>query len=460
MRRIYLAILVVAILVFSSCAQPPAEVPTPETTPPAETIPPPPTPPPDTTPPSTISGLVACNAYDGRVNVWWDKSAAEDFDHYNIYLNKAEMVDVTGIKAIQQIKDIATNTYQATGLEDGTKYYFAVTVVDKSGNENKLVASVSATPGPMPSGTVDPDIEVDVYQPDRVWAGTTLLADNHILERPRIIEVNMLGEIVWQYLLPVNLKQYTNPGLDVELLPNNNILFVLPRNGVYEMERSGKVVWSYLTSKIDHDADRLPNGNTIFVFGGYDQKSDAQVTEVNPKGDIVWTWYAKDHFDKAPYKDIYDEGWTHANAVTRLTNGNTLISPRNFNLLVEVDPKGTVVRTYGEGVFVNQHDPEVLPNGNILMANHGKPNRAIEFDPKTGKIVWQSAGFEQDASPVRDANRLPNGNTLITGTTEIVEVTPEGEIVWRLGLQGVSFSGQEAASLGFYKADRIGIVLP
>lgn len=274
----------------------------------------------------------------------------------------------------------------------------------------------------------------------------------------------MLGEIVWQYLLPDNLKQYTNPGFDVELLPNNNILFVLPENGVYEMEHSGKIVWSYLTPKIDHDADRLPNGNTIFVFGGNDQKSDPQVTEVNSKGEIVWTWYARDYFDKAPYKDINNEGWTHTNAVTRLPNGNTLVSLRNFNLVAEVDPEGQVVRTIGEGIFDDQHDPEMLPNGDILAANHnelpqdqGKPQKAIEIDPATGNITWQCPVPVPAAWPLRDANRLPNGNTLITGTTQIIEVTPQNEIVWRLELQGVTFTKQDAAGLGFYKAERISI---
>ncbi|MDP2728962.1 MAG: aryl-sulfate sulfotransferase [Dehalococcoidales bacterium] len=427
---------------------PPTEPPKTEPTPPViPTVTP--ISPTDTTPPSAITSLVANNAYDKRVNLWWDKSAAADFDHYNIYLNKAEIADVTGMKAIQQIKDIATSRYQVTGLENGTRYYIAVTAVDKNGNEDVRVDSVSATPAPMPRGAVDPNISVDVYQSELAWAGTTLLTDSHNKDKPRIIEVNMLGEIVWEYVVP---QQDTT---EAELLSNNNILYTVGGKGVYEIDRSGKIVWSYLTSKISHDADRLPNGNTIFVFGADDQKSDAQVTEVNPKGEVVWRWYAKDHFDKAPYNSIYDGGWTHTNAVTRLTNGNTLISLRNFDFVVEVDPQSSVIRTIGEGIFDNQHDPEVLPNGNILMANHGKPNRAIEFDPKTSKIVWQSAGFKPEVSPLRDANRLPNGNTLITGTTEIVEVTPEGVIVWRLGLKGISFSGQEANILGFYKADRI-----
>ena len=70
------------------------------------------------------------------------------------------------------------------------------------------------------------------------------------------------------------------------------------------------------------------------------------------------------------------------------------------------------------------------------------------------------AGFERDASPVRDANRLPNGNTLITGTTKIVEVTAGGKIVWQLTLKGVAFGERDVRGLGFYKAERIGTVPP
>ncbi len=394
----------------------------------------PPVPAPDTTPPSAVTGLGATDAYDGKVNLWWDRSTAEDFNCYNIYVSQSEIADTGDMEPVQQITDIATNTYQATGLEDGTAYYFAVTAVDKSDNENTQVASTSVTPTAMPRGTVDSEISVDVYKPDKAWAGTTLLRDNHNREAPRIIEVNMLGEIIWEYVVPRNM----GPAGDVELLPDNHILFTAT-NGVYEIDRSGEIVWSYLTDKISHDADRLPNGNTIFVFGMYDQKSDAQVTEVNPDGEIVWEWYASDHFNESPYSTIDNEGWTHTNAVTRMANGNTLISPRNFGLLIEVDAEGEVVRTIGGGVIFNEkpitlrahenvdpfspHDPEALPNGNILMLSQYSPHRAIEMVPETGEVVWEYTVSDRDNWPVRDADRLPNGNTLITGAKQLIEVT-------------------------------------
>ena len=411
--------------------------------------------------PSPITGLIAVNAYDGRVNLWWDKNTAEDFDYYNIYVSESEVWDVADISAIYQVNNISTTNYQVTGLKNGTEYYFAITAVDKNGNEDKQVSSLTMTPVLMPRGTEVPDFHVDVYQSDMVWAGTTLLRDHHNPERPRIIEINMLGEIVWEYILPQNLQQYTNPGFDVEPLSNGNILFVLPRKGVYEINRDGKIVWSYLTGKISHDADRLPNGNTIFAFGAYDGKSDAQVTEINQKGEIIWSWHAKDYFDKPPYQNVSIEGWTHTNAVTRLSNGHTLISPRNFHVVVEVDPQGAVVRLIGEGILKAQHDPEILANGNMLLANHGellkprKPHRAIEIDSETGNIVWQSQGFPKKAQPVRDADRLPNGNTLITGTTEIVEVTQELEVVWKLVLSTQNIDEANLRARGFYKAERI-----
>jgi len=466
----YLIPVVLALFLLCGCAQTPIPAQAVPPSPPALTPAPSPAPAPvpspepsaaprpltDTMPPSAITALSAADAYDGRVNLCWDKSTAEDFSHYNVYVGESEFADADGKTPVHKIENIGAARYQVTGLDSDKTYYFAVTAVDKSGNEEAQVSAVSAVSTVMPRGTADPDMEVDVYKSEKAWAGTTLLVDNHNQQQPRIIEVNMLGEIIWQYQVPQGLSQYTNPGFDVEWLPDDNILFVLPCKGVYEIDRNGSVVWSYLDKKVSHDADRLPDGNTLMVWGGGDTPSDAQAKEISPDGKVVWSWYARDYFNKPPYSGIQDQGWTHSNAVSRLSNGNTLVSPRNFDLLVEVDPQGKVVRTIGEGVLIGQHDPEVLPGGNILVANHGRPHRIIEMVPETGEIVWQSPGFDQAAAPVRDCNRLPNGNTLITGSTRIVEINPRGEPVWQLKLKMV-FQGLEAAQRGFYKAERLSI---
>ncbi len=324
-------------------------------------------------------------------------------------------------------------------------------------NQNSNTNTPANPPAEVPivRGTFDSDFVLEVYNKDKAQAGTTILADNHKIERPRIIEVNLLGEIIWEYIIPEELKKYTNPGFDVERLSNNNILFVLPGNGVYEVNKNKEIVWSYKTAKISHDADRLANGNTIYVYGNNDTMNDAQVVEVNPQGVIAWSWYAKNYFDKAPYASINDQGWTHTNAVTRLNNGNTLISPRNFNMVIEINPNGEVINTIGENIMAEQHDPVLLSNGHLLFANHTRPEKAVEINAD-GDTVWEYAITSVQQFPVRDANRLPNGNTLITTTTKIIEVTPAKEIVWTFAVKDTSqFIGQASAGLGFYKAERI-----
>ena len=303
-------------------------------------------------------------------------------------------------------------------------------------------------------GTSDPAFIVDISVPEKIWPGTTILADNHDASHPRIIEVNRLGEIVWEYSLPDELKSYTNPGWDVKVLKNGNILTVLPRNGVYEINRNKQVVWKYLDRQISHDADRLSNGNTLIAFGASDKASDAQVKEIDPSGNRVWSWYARDVFTGPEYASISEEGWTHTNAVSRLDSGNTLISLRNFNFIAEVNPAGKLVKTIGKGFLKAQHDPLVLSNGNILVANHGAPQQAIEIDP-TENIVWNYTIQNRQSWPVRDVNRLPNGNTLITECDRIIEVTKDGQVVWQFRLVMPFTDRASTASKGFYKAERI-----
>jgi len=112
----------------------------------------------------------------------------------------------------------------------------------------------------------------------------------------------------------------------------------------------------------------------------------------------------------------------------------------------------------GEGLLRLPHDPELLPNGNVLVANHSKPPSVIEFNPDTGEIVWEfTPKSNKFIHPLRDADRLPNGNVLITGYGVIYEVTRAGEIVWALVLTDKETAKNGWHNLGFYKSQRMGV---
>ena len=217
--------------------------------------------------------------------------------------------------------------------------------------------------------------------------------------------------------------------------------------GVYEIDRNKKTVWSYHGSA-SHDADRLPNGNTLVVWGFGEDSKKPEVYELDPEGNVVWEWHAEEHL-KNLQQHRFTGGFTHTNAAVRLRNGNTLICLRNFFALVEVDPSGKIVWKL-ENLFFNPHDPEELPNGNILV-NTRRPQFIIEYN-KSGDIVWKH--YPENADTIRYNHKLPNGNIIFAERRKIVEITPDGEVVWSLRLNGVSASKKDKVRW-FYKAERI-----
>jgi hypothetical protein len=306
-----------------------------------------------------------------------------------------------------------------------------------------------------------PELALDVHDASLAFSGTTCTMDLTDPGRPRIIEVDMQGRVVWSYDIPQSIVLGGRPSRapDVEwLAQSDHFLFVMPFKGVYEVNRQKKIVWRYETPHVSHDADRLPDGNTLMVFGG-DIRSSPQVTEVNRDGQVVWQWFAAGRVhDEDRRTAPNDPTYTHANAVVRLPNGHTLVSLRNFHRIVEVDRAGNIVWQLGGLPFV--HEPTPLPNGNLLVAIR-KPTGVAEVT-RAGGRVWS---FQRDdVDTVRGIQPLPNGNVLLTERTKLLEVTRAGKVVWQLRLPGVSwddpghYAGRGAYNVRdqwFYKAQRI-----
>ncbi len=102
----------------------------------------------ETTPPDPITELSATSTGSGSdVELNWTPSNAPDFAHYNIYQNDTdEIKNVTHATLINNsITYNSTHTYMVTGLKCDNTYYFAVTAVDASGNENKNVTGTSTS---------------------------------------------------------------------------------------------------------------------------------------------------------------------------------------------------------------------------------------------------------------------------------------------------------------------------
>lgn len=154
--------------------------------------------------------------------------------------------------------------------------------------------------------------------------------------------------------------------------------------------------------------------------------------------------------------------------------GNLLLGDINFDMMLILDPTDYKILWYhfqpASGCRV-LHSLRMQPSGNILMfinqcvmpdSARSPYSKVIELNPLTKQIEW-----EYMASPPQSmygdfgghAQRLPNGNTLVTidvsgGDTtrrcEVREVTPNKELVWRW-YPNVSSMRVD----GVYRVDRI-----
>ena len=287
--------------------------------------------------------------------------------------------------------------------------------------------------------------------------------------------LNLNGEEVHHWRMP------DPPGLYGYLLPNGNLFYSGKlrddewdrfqswkrfKGGVMmEVDWAGNKIWEHRDKDHHHDARRTSSGGAIYltvelmdpalasrvkggnpITGENGMWADV-IVEVDSGGNRVWEWHAAEHLDLeldvVTFNDSRDE-WSHGNTVVPLDDDRVMFSFRNISTVGIINKStGDIVWRLGGEVLAQQHDPSLLPNGNILVydngshsAHHALPfSRVVEVDPKTNQVVWEYSDnppYNFFSPYISGARRLPNGNTLITEGMfgRMFQVTPEGDVVW------------------------------
>jgi uncharacterized protein (UPF0248 family) len=322
-------------------------------------------------------------------------------------------------------------------------------------------------------------------EPKRAFAGFTLFAP-HFVESRTVYLIDLQGEVVHTWNMPYP------PGLSGYLTERGTLFFNgrtseqsflsrFPFKGgvVLEADWNGKVLWEVRHPDHHHHGILLRNGNVLLhcmgevpeeiarrVKGGMaegnmqsgqyasrpvseaDKMYSDYLAEVTPAGHTVWEWRTWEHLD--PVADGIAEVqaprtlWAQGNSVEELPDGDILASYRPTSTVIRISRKtGKIVWKLGPPTVAGQHAPTLLENGNVLIFDNGPHrlddsvpySRAIEVDPATNAIVWKyqdKPAWNFFSPRMGCAQRLPNGNTLITESSfgRFFEVTKEGEIVW------------------------------
>lgn len=219
-----------------------------------------------------------------------------------------------------------------------------------------------------------------------------------------------------------------------------------------ERERLYTEITPHVTDSRWHDADRI-NG-THFAIA--DIANESLIVVNVTSGTITYEWRMEAAFDRNTTGAQDDPNdWAHLNDVERLPDGTYMLSPRNHDQVIFVKPGEGLLesRTLGvdenHSILYEQHNPDYLYGDDgtesVLVAD-SQNNRIVEYESKNGNWNRTWVWSDSDLRWPRDADRLPNGNTLVGDTSgdRVIEVAPNGTVLW-----GVKIDGN-------YDAERLG----
>lgn len=186
-----------------------------------------------------------------------------------------------------------------------------------------------------------------------------------------------------------------------------------------------------------HDADRINSTHYIIA----DLSSVDRVYVVNTSSGVTeWSWAAQSDFNVTS-GDGFGHTWSHINDVEVLDDGRIMVSMRNQDQVVFLNRTTGVEEDWTLGTddqystLYEQHNPDYIPEsagGPAVLVADSENDRIVEYQ-RSGDS-WEKSWTYRDAGLrwPRDADRLPNGHTLITDSNgdRVFEIDDSGRVVW------------------------------
>jgi hypothetical protein len=316
---------------------------------------------------------------------------------------------------------------------------------------------------------------VTVYKSDEVAPGLNFYTSGHA---PEAVLVDSHGKELHRWRCEI---ERAFPAIQVpegdpyayflrraHLFENGDILAIFEGRGIVKLDRDSRILWA-VANGAHHDLEIAPDGDIyvltrdlhvvprvdprnailedfVTVLGSDGTtKRKTSILEALERSQSSWLWSPEQRpAGSIFFTDIFHTNTIellrgdHAHRVPAFAKGSYLVSLLATDTIAVVDPALPVITWAARGRFRRQHDPQLLANGRFLIFdNHGLRGESavIEMEPTTGEIVWEYRGTREApfySECCGTAQRLPNGNTLITESDggRAFEATTDRKIVW------------------------------
>jgi arylsulfate sulfotransferase len=449
----------------------------------------------------TLMALFGCG---GNADI--DQSitvSVEMGEHSNLIAEVVVSLEQPGSVWVEYIGDesaaLATSTTEqgldheitVAAMRADSEYEFTIHADYDDGSLGTAIASF--TTGQLPPSIAD--FSVDNF--DELTEGYTFFGP--AVKDMYSVAIDAAGNVVW-YLEELGV---TEREADREVKPlGNGELLLLKQGAVRIVDLAGNILVDIdggdLELHLHHDLVPMPNGGYLGIaaddremfiegVGSVTVRGDS-VLELDENGELVWQWSSFDYLDTTRFPGALSLGqtidrkavdWTHANGIQYNDWDDTiLLSLRHQSQVILIDHvTGDLLWTFGEDGdfeltsgewFYNQHAPELLEDGRILIYDNGNERPTedgrhsrgviyqLDYDNMTATQVWE---FDSEFYTGRlgDIDLLENGNVLIcaggvesSGIARLYEVPYEAnaEPVWQLNVPGeLLYRGTRVSSL-------------
>ena len=389
---------------------------------------------------------------------------------------------------IEQDEEVTEHEVVVFGLHELASYRLEAVSVDGSGTEARSDPLTYETLDlPFTSGVFElTELREDLVQPG--WTLTNLVVDG-LLSPTVVLALDMDARVVWYHQMGPDV---TFADVEVTQTAAGRLLVggdLAPGVAPVEVTWEGQVRWEGIAQPEGllapgahhHTFRKLASGHYLTLT--FDEHAGTVVDiieELDGEGTPVWQWHAVEHIDEAATEHI------HGNmALADLEQDVAYFNSLVLDAFFKIDrADGAVLWRFGEeGDFAmltehewpwidHSHAPQILPDGNVLLYDNGiypdRPmSRVIEYEldeeAMTASIAWEYPGELADdpwfTSFWGDADRLANGNTLVTAgsvlefdtPSTLFEVTADGAKAWQVMVT----SETEAAPAGWYASERV-----
>ena len=341
------------------------------------------------------------------------------------------------------------------GVPFDTEVQFAV--VNDFGEGPLVTGTFTATTGAPPDGMNAPALgwaDADAYDPSMqyVLTGASDL-------RGWTIILDRQARVVWARQTPgLNATLHTRVSYDgADLLIDHNTYWAVYDDGagsqIVRMKIDGTEVAVYDTPGLHHPFTELADGT--LVWGAADGLSET-LEKLTPEGEQIRIWDCADFRAEVESEQAYCQ----SNTLFHVEDTDTfLFSLYSDETIIEIDHEtGMSLRWFGhdegswafdppESAFHWQHGGHFTAEGTLLTSSHvdGTSDECVvreyelDEDEQVLREVWSfGVGLEREANVMGEAHRLPNGNTLHNygSGAKLLEVTPDGEVVWEVAWEG------------------------